>query len=150
MTPPEVNAPYALSESQARRAGALKRCGDGVVRVGRSVRANGPTREEAFDAFCTLLEFCAGRGTAPVTYDQRPGRLPPDAKSCDAFRRWHRAARRAGLAGVWTRGKLLVATTEAWATPLRTKAARLPPPPSSDDDAQLDAALGIRAARQPK
>jgi hypothetical protein len=107
-----------------------------------------PTREEAFDAFCTLLEFCAGNGAALRTYDQRPGHLPPDAKSPDAFKRWHRAARRAGLAGVWTRGKVLVATAEAWATPLRPRDGRISPPPSSDADAQLDAALGIRAVRR--
>jgi hypothetical protein len=109
--------------------------------------AHRPTREEAFDAFCTLLEFCAGHGAAPTTYDQRPGHLPPDAKSSDAFKRWHRAARRAGVAGVWTRGKLLVATAEAWATRLRPSAVGISPL-TGDEDAQLDAALGIRAVRR--
>jgi hypothetical protein len=64
--------------------------------------AHRPTREEAFDAFCTLLEFCAVHGAAPGTYDQRPGHLPPDAKSPDAFKRWHtpEAARPSYLLGV--------------------------------------------------
>ena len=111
--------------------------------------AQRPTREEALDAFRTLLEFCVGEGAAPTTYDQRPGHLPPDAKSQDAFKRWHRAARHAGLAGVWKRGKLLFATAEAWATPLRSRARTNAPSANDRDDAQLDAALGIRAVRRP-
>ncbi len=90
------------------------------------------------------MDFCANQGTSTI-YDQC--HLPPDAKSADSFKRWHRAARRAGVAGVWTRGKLLLAKREAWETPLeRQRAGAKAPALPVDDDAQLDAALGIRAA----
>jgi hypothetical protein len=112
---------------------------------------SGPTAEDAFDAFVTLVAFCADHRAAATVYDQRSGHLPLDAKSQDAYKRWHRAARRAGIPGVWTRGKLLLATAEAWATPLRRqRLAALPAPPASSEDGALDAALGIRAVRRSK
>jgi hypothetical protein len=108
-----------------------------------------PTREAAFDAFCTLIEFCTNRGADRSTYDQRPGHLPPDAKSADAFKRWHRDARREGLPGVRVRGKVLVATAEAWATPLpRRRKREGKTVPENGDDSALDAALGIRLAKR--
>jgi len=89
----------------------------------RQLQANvigrGPTAEDAFDAFVTLMAFCAADRTAATVYDQRSSHLPLDAKSPDAYKRWHRAARSAGIPGVWTRGKLLLATADAWATPVR-------------------------------
>jgi hypothetical protein len=51
------------------------------------------------------------------------------------------------VAGVWTRGKLFVTTAEAWATGIRRSDGRIPAR-TSDEDAQLDAALGIRAVRR--
>lgn len=112
---------------------------------------SGPTAEDAFEAFVTLVAFCADRRATATVYDQRPGHLPLDAKSPDAYKRWHRAARRAGTPGVWTRGKLLLATAEAWATSLRRqRLAALPGPSASSEDGALDAALGIRAVRRSK
>jgi len=108
-----------------------------------------PTLDEALAAFYTVVAFCAGNFAPPRTYDQRPGHLPADAKSSDAYKRWHRSARREGLPGVWVRGKLLVATSEAWETPLQPRRSRSERKPMADDDAQLDAALGIRAVRRP-
>jgi hypothetical protein len=113
------------------------------------LRTRGPTPEQAFEAFRTLMAFCIEqRGAADSVYDQRPDRLPPDAKSADAYRRWHRTARRAGVPGVWSRGKLLLATPEAWTTSLpREPRSRNVTLPANDDEA-LDAALGIRAVRR--
>lgn len=107
----------------------------------------GPTPEEVLDALRTLIAFCVDQsGGVSTIYDQRPNHLPPDAGSADVFKRWHRAARRAGLPGVWTRGKLLLATAEAWATPLQGRLRAGPATSSAnDDDTELDAALGIRA-----
>jgi hypothetical protein len=108
-----------------------------------------PTAEEAFEAFRTLIAYCVDRrAAARALYDQRPGHLPPDATSADAYKRWHRRARRAEIAGVSTRGKLLLATPEGWATPIpdRQRACRTPTSEDNDDDA-LDAALGIRRLR---
>jgi hypothetical protein len=123
-----------------------------------------PTREDAFEAFCTLLAFIGRSGAQDAVFDQRPGHLPPDAKSADAYKRWHRRARRAGVARTWVRGKLLLATAEAWTTPLvatrrgssaaktstrPTESTRAAAPGSEDDDdAALDAALGIRRTRR--
>jgi hypothetical protein len=104
-----------------------------------------PTREEAFEAFCTLLAFVGG-GHAPATYDQRPGHLPPDAKSADSYKRRHRALRKAGVAGCWVRGKLLCCTAEAWASATR-KVVRRPPLSVVDRPTALDdelAAFGLR------
>jgi hypothetical protein len=116
-----------------------------------NLSGSGPTAEDAFDAFVTLVAFCADHRSAASVYDQRSGHLPLGAKSSDAYKRWHRAARRAGIPGVWTRGKLLLATAEAWATPLRrARLAVLPPPPPSTEDGDLDEALGIRAVRRSK
>ncbi|HSY24927.1 MAG TPA: hypothetical protein VK841_22540 [Polyangiaceae bacterium] len=106
-----------------------------------------PTDQDALYAFRTLIEYCVARRTDPLLYDQRPGHLPPDAQSADSYRRWHRAARRAGVPGVWTRGKLLVATPEAWATPLPRRRRPVLVGSASGDDPALDAALGLRAAR---
>jgi hypothetical protein len=44
---------------------------------------------------------------------------------------------------------LLLATADAWATPLAGQRRR-PDPSANDDDAALDAALGIRAVRRSK
>jgi hypothetical protein len=108
-----------------------------------------PTAEEAFEAFRTLVAYCVDqRGAARALFDQRPGHLPPDAMSADAYKRWHRRARRAEIAGVSTRGKLLLATPKAWATPIPgpPRACRTPTSADNNDDA-LDAALGIRRLR---
>ncbi len=116
-----------------------------------NIIGTGPTAEEAFDAFVTLVAFCVDHRAAAAVYDQRSGHLPLDAKSPDAYKRWHRAARSAGIPGVWTRGKLLLATAEAWATPLRRQLiAALAAPLASSEDGPLDAALGIRAVRRSK
>ncbi len=116
-----------------------------------NILGSAPTAEDAFEAFVTLVAFCADHRAAATVYDQRTGHLPTDAKSPDAYKRWHRAARRAGIPGVWTRGKLLLATAEAWATPVRRqRLAALPAPPASSEDDALDAALGIRAVRGSK
>jgi hypothetical protein len=116
-----------------------------------NVIGRGPTAEDAFDAFVTLVAFCADQRAAATVYDQRSGHLPVDAKSPDAYKRWHRAARSAGIPGVWTRGKLLLATAEAWGTPLhRQRLTALPAPPTTSEESALDAALGIRAVRRSK
>ena len=105
-----------------------------------------PTREEAFEAFCTLLAYASGQG-APTVYDQRDGHRPADAKSADQFKRRHRQLRKAGIAGVWVRGKLLCCTAEAWASDLpKAKRPRLTvveTPKASVDD-EIDRQLGIR------
>jgi len=81
---------------------------------------------------------------AIYTQDTRPA----DCKSRDAFARWHRAARRAGVEGVTVRGKVLSATAVAWATPLprAAKLALVPAAPESLSD-KFDAALGIRTRK---
>lgn len=114
----------------------------GPVAANSDTTALRPTREQAFEAFCVLLAFSMNSGSAWTLYDQRSGHLPPDARSADQFRRWHRAARRAGLPGVWTRGKLLLATADAWATPLATRRSEHVVLKETDDE-RLDAALGI-------
>jgi len=62
-----------------------------------NIIGTGPTAEEAFDAFVTLVAFCVDHRAAATVYDQRSGHLPLDAKSPDAYKRWHRAARSAGI-----------------------------------------------------
>ncbi|HXN32684.1 MAG TPA: hypothetical protein VN894_12515 [Polyangiaceae bacterium] len=114
-----------------------------------NIIGSGPTAEDAFDAFVTLVAFCVDHRAVETLYDQRSDHLPLDAKSPDAYKRWHRAARSAGIPG--TRGKLLLATAEARGTPLRRqRLAVLPTPPVNSQDGALDAALGIRAVRRSK
>lgn len=105
-----------------------------------------PTREQAFDAFCTVLAFVAGRSSEGQVYTQAS--LPPDVASEDAYLRRHRALRKAGVAGCWMRGKVAACTPEAWATVL-PQAPRLVviAPQPVDHDAEVAKALGIVARR---
>lgn len=108
-----------------------------------------PTREQAFEAFLILMAYVTGQRAEPVVYDQR--NLPPDTKSADSFKRRHRELRKAGIDGVWVRGKMLCCTAEAWATRLPGRKSTLQPPnPERDIDAELDAALGIRTRPRPR
>jgi hypothetical protein len=110
-----------------------------------------PSDAEALAALQTLRAWLGGAAAPAALYSQT--HLPPDAKSVDAYRRRHRALRKARVPGVWTRGKTLACTPEAWATDLtRLKLApssTAPTIPAIDIDAKLDAALGIRVTRGP-
>lgn len=102
-----------------------------------------PTDVEALAALRTIAAWL-GVGSAPATvYTQH--RLPPDVASRDAYERRHRSLRRAGVQGVWTRGKTLACTADAWATELpresRPKLSIVATPSASD---AIDAVLGIK------
>ena len=102
-----------------------------------------PTCEEAFDAFCIVIAYAVGQRAEPRIFTQYA--LPPDARSADAYKRRHRALRKAGVQGVWVRGKIMACTPDAWATEVpRRRSAREVVDPARDVDAELDAALGIR------
>lgn len=103
----------------------------------------GPTREEAFEAFCTLIAYAVGQRAEPPVYHQK--NLPPDAKNEGSYKRRHRVLRAADTPGVWVRGKLLCCTAEAWATVLPRFKRPIGSVPGRDIDAEIDAALGIRS-----
>jgi hypothetical protein len=129
-----------MSPKSRRRRGSGQEHHDAATEQGNiSTR---PSQDEAFAAFCTLLAYAVGQG-APAVYTQN--NRPVDCKSRDAFARWHRAARRAAIPGVWVKGKLLCATPEAWGAPLP----KAQPPLSlveapRDVGAEIDAAFGVR------
>ena len=125
----------------------------GGSRIGRIVQSSGPprpTREQAFEAFCTLLAFAAVPTGVPTSYHQ--DHLPPGITR-DGYLRRHRVRARAGVEG-WTRcGQARLVTAQAWEEELRAETSRargrtaVEPPSASEDDGDvlLDAALGIRA-----
>jgi len=134
-----------VSTKSLRRTGSLRQESPSAAEEHQE-RSTGPTRAQAFEAFCTLLAFATLRG-APQIFTQDA--LPPDAKR-DGFMRWHRAARKAGIPGVRCKGKTLACTPEAWRAelPKARKLALVEPIALSVGD-ELDRALGIKVRRAP-
>jgi hypothetical protein len=131
-----------MSQKGRRRLGSLRQESPDAA---KGLKEYSPSDREALAALHTLRAWLGGPRTAH-SYDQRT--LPPDAKSVDAYMRRHRALRAAGIAGVWTRGKILACTAEAWATELPRTPRLAVVAPTPDVDAQLDAELGIRTRRR--
>ncbi len=102
-----------------------------------------PTREQALDALCTVIAYAMGHRAESAVYDQ--WHLPPDAKSARAYKTRHRALRAAGIPGAWVRGKTLACSAAAWSHELPRAARLIVVEPVRDIDAELDAALGIKA-----
>ena len=100
------------------------------------------TDDEAFEAFRTLLTYVIARAAVPAVFTQR--HLPPDAVSAASYMDRHRALRAAGIPGVWTRGKTLACTAQAWATQLPKQKRRVStPPPGNDVRASMERAWGV-------
>ena len=132
-----------MTAESRRRRGSDQEHRDAATRRQDSSTAR-PTREQAFEAFCTLLAYAAP--SSDFIYTQLA--LPPDAKSADAYLRRHRLLRAAGIGGAWMRGKLACCTPEAWATDLsrsNSPAPKLEPVASVDNE--IASALGVRARR---
>jgi hypothetical protein len=113
---------------------------DGAALSRQSEPTTPPSDVELLAALRTIAAWLGIGPTTPTIYTA--DRLPPDCASRDAYMRQHRVLRRAGVAGAYVRGKLLVCTAEAWATEL-PQTARKTSLTIVQPDA-LDAALGIR------
>jgi len=100
------------------------------------------TDEQAFAMFCGLMAYVIARAAVPAVFTQR--NLPPDAASAASYMDRHRALRAAGVAGVWTRGKTLACTPQAWATQLPKRKRHVStPPPGNDVRASMERAWGV-------
>jgi hypothetical protein len=101
-----------------------------------------PSDAEALAALRTIVAWLGVGPAQGVVYTQHS--LPPDATSRDAYERRHRALRKAGIAGVWVRGKTHACNADAWATELPRAARHRLAVVAPTLDAEIDAALGIR------
>ena len=123
----------------------------GDVGVRGPTAETGPTCEQAFQAFRTLIDFVGRSGATPTSYDQQ--RLPPGTTR-DGYLRRHRRRLREGVSG-WTRcGQARVVTREAWTLDVeaetgaaRSRASAPTPAPDVNVTDDLDRELGIRARR---